>query len=71
MARHLKCRDVFPDGIPIMDNRSKGEEANTALEEARNDFRKKAKQINLILDTVDPHGNKSSNRNYFLFLLCL
>ena len=60
LARHLKCRNVFPDGIPIMDNRAKGEEANKALEEARNDFRKNAKKINLVLDTVDPTGNNTN-----------
>ena len=60
LARHLKCRNVFPDGIPIMDNRAKGEEANNALEVARNEFRENAKKINLVLDTVDPTGNNTT-----------
>ena len=44
-----------------MDNRAKGEEANKALEEARNEFRKNAKKINLVLDTVDPTGNNTTD----------
>ena len=43
-----------------MDNRAKGEEANNALDIARNEFRENAKKINLVLDTVDPTGNNTT-----------